>query len=510
MTRLAAATRALAVVAIAAVLSAAATRRVHAQTVEISDLGPGRAGRWLRDDLRAPHVLLRSDSANPIALRRDTMYASTVIVLGGPATVASNVHGDVIVVGGDLFLHPGVEISGRAIAIGGGVYETSLGNVRGGIYPNRDFTYRVTSRPDGTIALEYEPLEMRDVRVVTLPGFYGVRIPSYDRSNGLSFPIGPTFSFDTARIEVDALATYRSQLGVVDPSLDVRASIGRRLTLVAGAGRTTPSNDRWIYSDIANSLTTLAVGNDVRNYYRADRAEGRLGYRFEGAVSTLTLSLGARDERAWSVRPDSGALGGPWSLFGRSDAEREHMLRPNPRVIAGMIASALGGARLEWGDQGVNLMLGAEVEAPWSAVEDRRFVQTTLDATVAFPTFATQSVQVESHAVLTSGDTTPPQRFAYLGGAGTLPTFELLQFGGDQLFFVEGRYIIPVDRITIRVLGSPTFTLRYMAGAAGIGRLPPIEQNLGVRLAISLLRVDFVVDPASRAGRVSAGLSLFR
>lgn len=510
MIRPAVATRVFAVVALLAAFSAIATRPASAQTIEISDLGPGRAGRWLRDDLRGAHVLLRSDSAKPIALRRDTMYTSSVVVLGGPATVASNVRGDVIVVGGDLFLHPGVEISGRAIAIGGGVYETSLGNVRGGIYTNRDFTYRVTTRPDGTISLEYEPIEVRDLRVVTLPGFYGVRIPSYDRSDGLSFPVGPTFSFDTARIEVDALATYRSQLGVVDPSVDIRASIGRRLTIDANAGRTTASNDRWIYSDMANSLTTLAVGNDVRNYYRADRAEGRLTYRFEGAVSALAVSLGARDERAWSVRPDSGARGGPWSFFGRRDPEREHMLRPNPRVLAGNIASALAGARLEWGDQGVTAALDAQLEAPWSVVGDRRFVQTTLDGAVGFPTFATQSVQIASHAVLTSGDTAPPQRFAYLGGAGTLPTFDLLQFGGDELFFVEGSYIIPVDRVRIRVLGSPTFTLRYMAGAAGVGRLPSIEQNVGVRLAISLLRVDFFVDPASRRTRASAGLSLFR
>ena len=482
----------------------------RAQTVEITDLGPGRAGRWLRDDLRAPHVLLRSDSANPIALRRDTTYTSTVIVLGGPATVASNVHGDVVVVGGDLYLHPGVEISGRAIAIGGGVYETSLGHVRGGIYPNRDFTYRITTRPDGTIVLEYQPLELRDLRVVTLPGLYGVRIPSYDRSDGLSLPFGPTFSFDTARIEVDALATYRSQLGAVDPSVNVRASIGRRLTVDAVAGRMTPSNDRWIYSDFVNSLMTIATGSDTRNYYRADRADARVAYRFESAVSTLTLSMGARDERAWSVRPDSGATGGPWTLFSRGDAEREHRLRPNPRVVDGTIASALGGARFEWSDQGVTLAVGADVEAPWSVPGDGRFVQTTIDGSTAFPTFGTQSVQIESHAVLTAGDTAPPQRFAYVGGSGTLPTFELLEFGGDHLFWAEGRYIIPIDRVQIRVLGSPTLTLRYITGAAGIGHLPSLEQNVGGRLAISILRLDYLVDPASRRSRTSIGVSLFR
>jgi hypothetical protein len=186
------------------------------------------------------------------------------------------------------------------------------------------------------------------------------------------------------------------------------------------------------------------------------------------------------------------------------------MLRPNPRVHSGTIASALAGTRLDFADQMVKAQLTVETEVPFTTPDNERFVQTTIDGDVGFPTFKTQRVEIESHVVLTRGDTAPPQRFAYLGGAGTLPTFELLEFGGDQLFFAEGRYIIPVDQIRIRYLGSPTFTLRYITGGAAIGTFPTLEQNVGVRLAISLLRVDYLVDPASRKSRFSVGLSFFR
>ena len=222
----------------------------------------------------------------------------------------------------------------------------------------------------------------------------------------------------------------------------------------------------------------------------------------------MTVGLGALGERARSVRPDTGAGGGPWSVFGRHS--REHMLRPNPPVERGTIVSGLGGARLEWSDQGVSATATADVEAPWTAPDDRRFVQTTLDGSVSFPTFGVQHLEVESHAVLTAGDTAPPQRYAYLGGAGTLPTFELLEFGGDHLFFAEGRYVIPLDRVQIRFLGEPTVTLRYITGAAGVGRLPSLEQNVGARLAISLLRIDYLVDPASHRSKFGLGVSLFR
>jgi hypothetical protein len=489
-------------------VATAAPRVSSAQTVVIRDMGPGRAGRWLRSALAEPHLIIRADSAHPAVLRRDTTYNENVIVIGGPAEVASTVHGQVIVVGGDLFLHPGVDISSRGVAIGGGVYETSLGTVRGGTFSFREFTYRVAVLPDGTIALDYEPVEVRDTRVVTLPGFFGVRIPAYDRTDGLSLPVGPTLSFDTARYEIDLLGVYRSQLGAVDPQAQIRGTIGRRLTIELNGGRYTETNERWIYSDVANSLHMLWSGSDARNYYRADRVDASVAWLIETVTAQFTISAGGRSERARSVRPDTGALGGPWTLTDRGDPLGR--LRPNPHVLPGTISSALGGVSMAWANQGVTANLDADVETPFATPDGSHFVQTTLDGFVGFPTFGTQTVEIESHAVITAGDTTPPQRYSYLGGEGTLPTFDLLQFGGDELFFAEGRYIIPIDRIRIRYLGSPTVTLRYITGGAGVRKLPALEQNVGARLAISFGRVDYVVDPASHRSKFSVGLSVFR
>lgn len=499
---------ALGIVSLALMAGAIAPHVVDAQQVVIQDMGPGRAGRWLRSALAAPHVLIRADSAHPAVLKRDTTYDETVIVIGGPAEVASTVHGEVIVVGGDLYLHPGVNIASRAMAIGGGVYETSLGQVHGGIFSYREFTYRVTVLPDGTLSLDYELTEVRDTRVVTLPGFFGVRLPSYDRSNGLSLPFGPALAFDTARYEVDLLGVYRSQLGVVDPQAEVRGTIGRRLTARLRGGRYTETNEEWIYSDIANSLHMLVTGTDARNYYRADRADALVSWVLESSTARFTLSAGGLAERARSVRPDTGARGGPWSMFKRN--EEMGRLRPNPRILPGTITSAIAGGAMEWTDQGVTAKLTADAEFPFSTPNNARFVQTTLDAFVGFPTFSTQTVEIESHAIITAGDSAPPQRYSYLGGAGTLPTFDLLQFGGDELFWAEGRYIIPIDHFQIRYLGSPTVTLRYITGGAGVGKLPPLEQNVGARLALSFFRVDYLIDPASRRSDFAVGLSIFR
>jgi hypothetical protein len=144
------------------------------------------------------------------------------------------------------------------------------------------------------------------------------------------------------------------------------------------------------------------------------------------------------------------------------------------------------------------------------APDDRRFTQATLDARVDFPTFRNHTFSLEAHAVHTVGDSAPPQRYAYLGGSGTLPTFDLLEFGGDRLVFLESRYSIPIERIRIPIAGSPVIMLRHMIGMAGVDSLPPFEQNLGARLRVGPLKVDWTIEPISRETKTSVGLSLFR
>ena len=128
------------------------------QSVALRTPGRGRPGVILQEVLAQPFALVMPDSV--IHLPRDSTIDRTVLVLGGDATVASTVRGDVIVVDGDLFLHPGAAIDGRAVAIGGGVYPSSLAHVALGMESFRDVTYDVTRTTDGRVALDprLEPL----------------------------------------------------------------------------------------------------------------------------------------------------------------------------------------------------------------------------------------------------------------------------------------------------------------------------------------------------------------
>jgi hypothetical protein len=466
--------------------------------------GPGPASRLLREVAATPHVLVREAPDGKAAIAKDTIIGMSVIVVGVNAAVEGRVEGDVVVVNGDLFMHPGGHITGRAIAIGGGVYASSLAEIEGEALQFYDTRYDVHER-NGQLQLDYRAPREIGVPTVSFPLVYGVRIPSYDRVQGLSVPIGPRFTFDTGRFVIDPLVTYRSDLGAWDPSLAVDLGVGRTVRLLAWGGRGTFTNDAWIQSDIMNSVSTIVAGRDRRNYFRADRAELALRKRWQRESAEYEATVGGRGEFATSV-----SAGGPWSLLNRDDST-EGIPRPNPAIARGRTYSALASVGGRWTlEPEATARLLAGVEVPFRAPLGTDWVQLTVEGTIRFPTFGVQSFELESHAVLTSGDDAPPQRYAYLGGSGTLPTFDLLEFGGDQLLYFDARYNVPITAVQLPFVGPPVVSLRYMIGSAGVGSLPGFEQNLGLRLAVQPIRVDFTVDPSSGDTHFGFGLVMMR
>jgi hypothetical protein len=491
-----------------AIASIAIGRPVAAQIITLADPGPRAATRELRGVLARPYrVIVGTDSV--LVLPRDSTITETIIIIGVPrVTVASTVHGSVVVIGGDLWLHPGVAVSEHALVYGGGVYATMLGSVGGRTVAFREFTYDVAEVPGG-YSLTYRALSVDEYHAIELPGAYGVRVPAYDRVNGLSLPFGPRFWLDSTRYSVEPILTYRSDLGDIDPEVRATMFVSRLSAVELTAGRTTLTNDGWIRGSFVNSLGALFTGTDVRNYRRADRAELRYRRDIERDNGILTPFIGGQTERSWSVGPGVGATGGPWSLFGRKD-EEDGMRRPNPPVLRGRISSAIGGLNTELQLQDVTVSARSAVEVALDSPGDARFVQTTIDGKVRFPAVRNHRFQAEMHSLLTFGDIAPPQRFSYLGGSGTLPTRRLLSMGGDQLLFVESMYTVPIDRISVTFLGSPSVSVRHMIGSAGVDRLPAFVNNVGLRLTWSLLKADFVLDPETRDTDFSIGLSFAR
>ena len=483
----------------------------EAQTsVTITDLGPGPAGRTLRSALVRPHKLIEPDSA-PFTQRRGEVQQSTLIVLDRTVYIGGKVEGDVIVVNGDLFVRPGAEITGRAIAIGAGVYPSTLAFVGGGTQSFRDDGFAIERRPDG-YELTYRSLRLGATPPLLFPGVYGLRIPAYDRVNGLSVPFGPALTLAGGRAEINAIATYRSDLGKVDPRATADLQISRRVRMEARAERGSFTNERWIYPDLISSGASLAFGEDTRNWYRADRGELSMHRLWEFPRFVLEPYLGARLESTEPVGPGVGATSGPWSLIGRSDTLG--MLRPNPQVASEWLGSALAGFTLRFEDeQGMQLRsrIGFEsgVATNTTSVPEPRWVQSITDLDLRFPTFGEQQYRVEIRWVTSNGEL-PLARYHYLGGPGTMPFLEILEQGGAELLLIDQRYSIPYPRIVLGFMGSPTLQLRHRLGGAGIATLPALDQMIGVGVSLTVIRGEVRLDPASGRAQFAVGFTFAR
>ena len=363
---------------------------------------------------------------------------------------------------------------------------------------------------------------------ITLPLGIGLRMPGYDRVNGLSLPWGPKLELGDEKLVVDGLVTYRSHLGKWDPSIEATARPAYGDEVAFYIGRATFTNDAWIRSDLINSAAALFVGSDARNYYRADKVSLRYSHDLTSNSFTVTPFLGGGFERDWST----GSLNPvkrPWSFYGRDGALR--MRRPNPAVMRKHIGSIVGGSEIRYFRDDVDGKLAATVEHALSgdeqvcglppsgpavcALTPGNFTQTTIESTVQFPTFGTQTFAFRAHALL-SGSNVPPQRYGYMGGDATLATVNLLALGGDRLLYIEGEYDIPLKIFQLPFLGGPFVALRYAAGNAGVRKLPPLIQNVGIGVGVGVLRVDYAIDPArnrspfSRKSAVTWGISLPR
>jgi hypothetical protein len=492
--------RRLAVVLAVAVLVGPAAEAQD--SLRIRRAGPGRAGTIVRESVAAPHRFLPADTGR-ITLPRDTVVEGSLIVAGGDIAVGARVRGDVVVIGGDLYMHPGGAIEGRAAALGGCVYTSTLATIAGEVECDRDVHYAVRRAPP-FVDVSYVAPSEEGIPAVSVPFPAGLRIPTYTRVDGLGLPWGPRVVLAGGLVEIDPTITYRSAIGEIDPGLTVVVGARTLWFLELEGGRGTRTNDAWIRSDPLNSVIALFAGRDVRNYYRSRYAVVRGGRRWERGATLLSAWIGGQAERDRSTHARA-----PWSAFNRRDSV-EGMARPNPPVAHGDLGSVLGGARLMWEKGGVELAAHVETERVLDAPEDARFTQTTGNLTVAFATFGTQRLTFETHGVWTAGRRAVPQRFAYVGGSGTITTRDLLSLGGDQLLFVESRYEIPIERLRIPFSGPPVVTLRHAMGSAGLDSLPDLVQNVGVRVTLRPLRVDFAHDPSTGDSEVKVGVSFGR
>lgn len=460
-------------------------------TARLVDAHGAVSGPVVRAVLGQPHEMLCARDTTTVTLSRGANIPKSIVIIAHGAAIEDTVNGDVMVIGGDLFLHPGSHINGHAIAICGGVYASAQASVRYGVVIEPCDKLKLTQ--DGpTVAVEYWPRGVAPPVALRFPGiFYGLRVPSYDRSDGLSVGWGPSLNFDSLRLHIAPLVTYRSNLGHFDPAVTVN---WRFLTLVGE--RTTFTNDAWSRLGYFNSTASLVSGSDARNYYRSDHFTLQASHLYGDKQTNVTPFVSLNDELDRSVGPDLNSRHYAWSLINPLDTSG--IRRVNPPITRGRIISTLGGLKGQWtGEGGLAASGMMSLEVPFTSPVSGTWVQSTLDADLRVPAISDHTFEFLTHDVITGGHQGPMQRFAYVGGAPTIPTLFMLQEGGDDLVWLSASYLIPVHVFSIPLFGPPQVGAYYTTGAAGVRRLGRFTNNIGPQAIVGIFQFVFLIDPAT-------------
>jgi hypothetical protein len=469
-----------------------------AQRVEVRGRGDLDNDAFLRSLVAAgDYQLIARDT---LVARNDTIHGTT-LVLSATLRLDGVIAGDLVVVDANVFMRPTARVLGTIHNIGGGFYPSELAVVEGGTRSEPNARYIVQERGDTFVILG-----TAQPSVWVRPGVFGFAAPTYDRVDGLTLSYGTGILLPRAgRVEplVRGWIDYRSQRGAITGGAEVVLPRGGT-EFVVGAERTTVTNERWIRGDLDNSISFLFLGKDYRDYFAVDRGFAELRRTLEQGPRTTTAFVRAQVEDARTLH-----AGTPWTLSGTPRTD-------NIAVDGGRISSLLGGSRMAW-DHPLHLIrLEGQVEAAGAVLDGAHtFLGYSLDVDWAMAAFADHTLRVQAHGQgpLPGTDSLPRQRWSYVGGSGTLYTFDLGEFRGDRVVFVETRYIVRLHPLRLRVLGTPDLELLHLTGMAWTAdESRPLEQNVGVRLRFSLANIRFLTNPADfRSDRqISVGLNLPR
>lgn len=461
----------------------------HAQTVRLEGEATDSASRVIEKVLaRGDYLLLDRDTVLGVDWSND----GDVVVARATVRLEGRIDGAVVVLDGEFFVRPGAVITGPIAIAGGGAYRSGLAEMG----PILEVSPRV-----GVVV---EPEEVGyAVRLVQPPpparfrptgGPFGVAIPTYDRVDGLTIGWGGRFMLTRSENApfVHAGVTFATERARIGGAAGLEVPMGNGWAAAGGVRRETLTNERWIRGDLANTLASLAAGSDLRDYHESDQLHVGVyrrppqpliqGERFLGPRLVVTAS-----------RDRSLVAGDPWSLFGGD-------WRENPSIDDGTIVSVLGGIAFAW--RGATSRLDGDAAVEWApgGVGNHDLAQLTGEGSWTMHALWGHRIDVYGRGMFAlSGDPLPRQRWSFVGGTGTMPTFETARFRGDNLVFVRSGYAVPVPALRIRYLGEPTLRVSHVVGSAWISGdpMPRWDQNLGAGVALSIASATLWIDPAA-------------
>ena len=376
----------------------------------------------------------------PTRIPAGRTISGDVGVLGGPVELGGTVDGDLLLINGDITLGEGSRITGDLTVVGGVIAGIDRAQVDGVITTyTAILRYRRTEEGIEYMGSEavsaYKPgegtrLELPSWTLGVSEIF--VSAGAYNRVEALPVTIGPRITTGGSNpLRLEALLVYRTVGGLSPDAADIGYQVRARqwlfghraVWLEAGVQSIIDPIENWQLTNLENSLTLFLIRRDYRDYYEREGWYGLLGWKSNGWFGSFAY----RDERHRTVEKRN-----VWTiLFNKGDE-----LRANAAIDAGDLKSLTATLGVDtrtdetrplsgWFttlsiEQAVGGKLsGASQDFTRFFLDVRRFFRVSFGSVLG--------LRLAGGGPLGS-DRTPAQRQHYIGGAGSLPAYSMMQF----------------------------------------------------------------------------------
>ncbi len=371
----------------------------------------------------------------------DTLNAN-VVVKAGDLTVYGKVVGDVLVVGGNLYVKDNGYITGNAKVINGDVFKDEVARIDGYIDKTssaansyreneKKFT-RSSTRLNANWISETTNLDNFIFRYNRVEGlFLGTGSDKrYYWDGRKSYSIFGSFGYGFKARE------WRGNLGL---SRQFAFNDGQLIEIGLEGHKLTDSKDNWIIGVHENTAAAILIHEDFRDYYRRIGMGFNAGYALQQDYVTgqVRVEYLIDDYKSMENRTE-------WSIFGG-----DKTFRLNPSIDEGQMRSILTSAGLStvtktmYGPEGWSIFATAEF-ADKNFGGEFGFNQYVLDVRRYQPLGRYDNLNVRLRAGTSEGSL-PVQKIFEIGGLSTLHGFPFKSQAGNRMILVNAEYIVNGD-----------------------------------------------------------------
>jgi cytoskeletal protein CcmA (bactofilin family) len=413
----------------------------HDEYILVSDTIPSKRAKKARS--AAPireddNLTYEGDAVIDI---QDTIR-SNVVVKAGDLTVYGKVEGDVLVVGGDLYVKDDGHITGNAKVINGEVVKDESARIDGYIdkTTSTEKAYRESERKFTRSSTRLNANWVNET--TNLDNF----IFRYNRVEGLFLGIGSDkkYYWDSRRSYAAhgsfgygfKSRGWRGNLGV---TRQFAFDDGQLFEIGVEGHNLTDSKDNWIIGVGENTAAAILIHEDFRDYFR------RMGYGIGADYAVQQDHLTGQVKVEYLAdRYRSMENRTEWALFGG-----DKRFRPNPAINDGDMQSILASAGLStvtktiYGSQGWSIFVTGEF-ADRNFGSDFGFNQYIADVRRYQPLGRYDNFNVRLRVGTTEGSV-PLQKTFEIGGLSTLNGFPYKSEAGNRMILLNAEYIINGD-----------------------------------------------------------------